>query len=363
MTLRKQTRPGSWWRRAASSLLIAGGATAQEPPTVAPPTVALPAIALPGWQAEPHEAARPALRASCEAIGRLPADAPLGGTSIAADWAEFCAAIATRRPLRDILERLLVAQDHGEGRLTGYYEPELHGAPQPEAAFPTPLHARPPTPVAASRAQIQDGALAGRGLELVWVDPVDAFFLHIQGSGRVIMPDGRVLRLGYAGANGHPYVPIGRILIQRGEIAREAMSMQAIRAWLAAARPEDARALLRANPSYIFFQELPLAPDQGPIGTLGVPLTPRHSIAVDRAHVPLGAPVFILGETGLPRLMVAQDTGGAIRGRARGDAFWGWGDAAGDAAGPMNLPIRMFVLVPPAAMRGSPGTPLAQPNP
>ena len=353
MTWRSPTRPGSWWRRAACSLLVAGAAAAQE----------LPPAALPDWRAEPHESARPALRASCAAISALPPDAPLGGTSVAADWAEFCAAIATPRPLRDIMERLLVVQDHGEGRLTGYYEPELRGAPAPTPALPTPLHARPPTPISASRAQIQDGALAGRGLELAWVDPVDAFFLHIQGSGRVVMPDGRVLRLGYAGANGHPYVPIGRILIQRGAIAREAMSMQAIRAWLAAARPEEARALLRANPSYIFFQELALAPDQGPIGTLGVPLTPRHSIAVDRAHVPLGAPVFVLGETGLPRLMVAQDTGGAIRGRARGDAFWGWGDAAGEAAGPQNQPIRMFVLLPPAAIRAAPGTPLAGTGP
>jgi len=293
----------------------------------------------------------------------MPPEAPLGGTSIAADWAAFCAAIATPRPLRDILERMLVVQDHGEGRLTGYDEPELRGAPAPTPELRMPLHARPPAPISASRGQIMDGALVGLGLELAWVDPVEAFFLHIQGSGRVIMPDGRVLRLGYAGANGHAYVPIGRILIQRGAIAREAMSMQAIRAWLAAARPDDARALLRANPSYIFFQELPLAPEQGPIGTLGVPLTPRHSLAVDRAHVPLGAPVFVLGETGLPRLMVAQDTGGAIRGRARGDAFWGWGDAAGEAAGPMNQPIRMFVLLPPAAIRAAPGTPLAATDP
>ncbi len=353
MTLASPTPPGNWWRRAACSLLIAGGAAAQE----------LPPTALPGWPAEAHEAARPALRASCDAIRQMPPDTPLGGTSIAADWAEFCTALAGRRPLRDIIERMLVVQDHGEGRLTGYYEPELRGAPQPDPAFPTPLHARPPTPFTGSRAQIQDGALAGRGLELAWVDTVDAFFLHIQGSGRVILPDGRVLRLGYAGANQQPYVPIGRILIQRGEVAREAMSMQAIRAWLAAAPPEAARALLRANPSYIFFQELPLRPDQGPIGSLGVPLTPRHSIAVDRAHVPLGAPVFVLGETGLPRLMVAQDTGGAIRGRGRGDAFWGWGDAAGEAAGPMNQHIRMFVLLPPAAIREAPGTPLAETEP
>ncbi len=258
-------------------------------------------------------------------------------------------------PARTAIERHLVVEDHGEGRLTGYFEPELRGAPRATRAFPTALHALPPEPVTASRAQIEDGALANRGLEMVFVDRVDAFFLHIQGSGRIVLADGRVLRLGYAGRNSHAYVPIGRILIDRGIIAREAMSMQAIRAWLANAPDREARALLRANPSYIFFRHLPLTPDQGPIGTLGVPLTPRHSIAVDRTHVPLGAPVFVMGGTGLPRLMVAQDTGGAIRGRARGDAFWGWGAAAGEAAGPQNETIRMWVL--------RPGTAVATPRP
>lgn len=213
-----------------------------------------------------------------------------------------------------------------------------------------PLRAAPAGQVAASRAEIEDGALADQRLELAWVDPVDAFFLHIQGSGRVRLADGTVLRLGFAARNAHPYVPIGRLLIERGAIAREAMSMQAIRAWLAAAPPEAARALLRENPSYIFFRVLDLAADTGPIGTLGVPLTPRRSIAVDRAHVPLGAPVWLLGETGLPALQVAQDTGGAIRGRARADAFWGWDEAAPLAAGPQNSTVRMLVLVPRSAM-------------
>ncbi len=213
-----------------------------------------------------------------------------------------------------------------------------------------PLRAAPAGQVAARRAEIEDGARADQRLEHARVDPVDAVFLHIQGSGRVRLADGTVLRLGFAARNAHPYVPIGRLLIERGAIAREAMSMQAIRAWLAAAPPEAARALLRENPSYIFFRVLDLAADTGPIGTLGVPLTPRRSIAVDRAHVPLGAPVWLLGETGLPALQVAQDTGGAIRGRARADAFWGWDEAAPLAAGPQNSTVRMLVLLPRPAM-------------
>ena len=197
------------------------------------------------------------------------------------------------------------------------------------------------------------GRWPGSGLELVWVDdPVDAFFLQIQGSGRVRLPDGRMLRLGYAGRNAHPYRAIGRSLIARGAIAREAMSMQAIRAWLAAAPPDEAAALLRENPAYVFFRPiLDLPAEAGPIGTLGVPLTPGRSLAVDPAHVPLGAPVFIVARdpvdgTPLGRLVVAQDTGGAIRGQARGDLFWGWGAAAAARAGLMREAAQVFVLLP-----------------
>ncbi len=204
-----------------------------------------------------------------------------------------------------------------------------------------------------SRAAIEAGALAGRGLELVYVDSaVDAFFLHIQGSGRVLLADGKMLRLGYAAQNGHPYVPIGRILIARGAIPRERMTMQAIRSWLAEAPPNEAMALMGENPSYVFFRVLEgLLPDEGPPGSLGVPLIPGRSLAVDRAHVPMGAPVFVEGRdpiTGavFQRLMMAQDTGGAIRGRARGDLFFGWGDAAGDAAGRTRDEARFWVLVP-----------------
>ena len=257
---------------------------------------------------------------------------------------------------RDFFERRFRAFAAGTGLMTGYYEPELRGAEYPVGAFQVPLHAPPPSPFEEAlpdRAAIEAGALAGRGLELVWVDdPVDAFFLHIQGSGRLRLHDGRTLRLGYAGQNGHPYRAIGRVLLESGAIPRERMSMQAIRAWLAAARPGEATALLRHNPSYVFFRVLDgLRPEEGPPGALGVPLTPGRSLAVDPAFIPYGAPVFAatrdpLDGAPIRRLLHAQDTGGAIRGPARGDLFWGWGEAAAALAGPMREAAEVFVLVP-----------------
>ena len=254
--------------------------------------------------------------------------------------------------------------------MTGYYEPELRGAEYAAGAFQVPLHALPPSTLVdgawPDRATVEAGALAGLGLELAWVDdPVDAFFLHIQGSGRVRLHDGRLLRLGYAGQNGHSYRAIGRTLIDSGAIPRERMSMQAIRGWLATAAPGAAAEVMRGNPSYVFFRVLDgLAPGQGAPGALGVPLTPGRSLAVDPAFIPFGAPVFV--ETrdpvdGAPirRLLHAQDTGGAIRGPARGDLFWGWGEAAAARAGLMREAAEVFVLVPreraPVELEGDPG--------
>jgi membrane-bound lytic murein transglycosylase A len=182
-------------------------------------------------------------------------------------------------------------------------------------------------------------------------DPADAFFLHIQGSGRVTLAEGGVLRLGYGGWNGFPYVAIGRFLIEDGILTREQVSMQAIRAWMDAAGPDAAAALMARNPSYIFFRRLDLPPEVGPIGTLGAPLTPMRSIAVDRTQVPLGLPVWVAGtdpltEAPLRRLTVAQDTGGAIRGPARADLFTGWGAEAAERAGRMRDPAALFLLIP-----------------
>jgi membrane-bound lytic murein transglycosylase A len=280
-----------------------------------------------------------------------------GDPVVAARWAVACAEAADPAlvDIRGFLERRFRPVPLGTGLLTGYYEPELRGSEGPGGGYPVPLHGLPPEgPLRLlDRAAIEAGGLAGQGLELAWVDdPVDAFFLQIQGSGRIRLADGRVLRLGYAGRNDHPYHAIGRSLIARGAIAREAMSMQAIRAWLGAAPPGEAAALLRENPAYIFFRPIPgLPPEAGPIGTLGVPLTPGRSLAVDPAFIPLGAPVFLttrdpLDGRPIERLVVAQDTGGAIRGPARGDLFWGWGEAAAARAGLMREEARLVLLLP-----------------
>ena len=188
-------------------------------------------------------------------------------------------------------------------------------------------------------------------------DPVDAFFLHVQGSGRIALAGGGELRVGYAGSNGRAYVSIGRALIERGAIAREDVSLQSIRAWLAA-HPDEAAGVLALNPSYIFFRVLDGAMDDedGPLGSQGVALTPGRSLAVDRRFLPLGAPLWLdimapAAEPGAPdrrvrRLVVAQDTGGAIRGPLRGDLFWGFGAEAESVAGRMKHQGRYFLLLP-----------------
>ncbi len=336
-------RPAGWWCWLACCALLLGAAGEARPVNFAQ---------LPGWPGENPAAALPPLLKSCAAPRSGPA---------AARWAAACAAAAAlpARPdaatARAFLERHFRPHALGTGMLTGYYEPELRGALRRGGAFQVPLHALPPDgPLRRlDRAAIERGGMAGRGLELVFVDdPVDAFFLHIQGSGRVVLPDGRVLRLGFAGRNAHAYHAIGRSLIERGAIPREEMSMQAIRAWLAAAPPAEAVALMRENPAYIFFRPLTgLAPQEGPAGAQGVPLTPGRSLAVDRAFVPLGAPVFIASRdpvdgTPIRRVVVAQDTGSAIRGQARADLFWGWGAAAATRAGLMREDAAMFVLLP-----------------
>jgi membrane-bound lytic murein transglycosylase A len=202
-----------------------------------------------------------------------------------------------------------------------------------------------------SHQEIDQGALAERGFELLYVDdPVDAFFLHIQGSGRVFLDDGTEIRVGYAGKNGRPYVAIGRVLADRGEIPLEQVSLQSIRAWLAA-NPDRAKEVMYRNPSFIFFQQIE---GEGPIGAQGTVLTPSRSIAVDTRLLPLGVPLFVdtvwpAGtDQGLPmrRLMIAQDTGGAIRGPVRGDIYWGSGDIAGDFAGAMKSQGRYYLLLP-----------------
>jgi membrane-bound lytic murein transglycosylase A len=258
----------------------------------------------------------------------------------------------------------LAVGDYGtlEGLFTGYYEIELHGSRQKHGPYQTPIYRNPndhgsgPPP---TRAEIEDGALDGRGLELLWIDdPVDAFFLQIQGSGRVRLSGGGAVRVGYDGQNGYPYVAVGRLLIERGVIPRDKLTMMTIRAWMKQ-HPEAGAALRRENASYVFFREVG---NDGPIGAEGAVLTPGRSIAVDRAFIGLGIPIWLEADErfaqveGVRRLVVAQDTGGAIRGPVRGDLFWGTGGAAADRAGVMNARGRYYLMLPRAvAGRLAPG--------
>lgn len=243
--------------------------------------------------------------------------------------------------------RATVPQDGSPPLVTGYYEPEIEARLAPEDGFRHPLYVLPETP-GFSHAEIAAGALAGQGHEIAYVaDPVDAFFLQVQGSGRLRLPDG-VLRLGYAGKNGHPYRSLGREMIARGLLPADGISARAIRDWLTA-HPDETPGLLLTNPSFVYFRPLDLAPEDGPIGTAGVPLTAMRSLAVDPAHIPLGALVLLetrIAGVEVRRLMVAQDTGGVIKGAQRADIFFGTGDAAGEAAGQQNAPGRLTVLMP-----------------
>jgi membrane-bound lytic murein transglycosylase A len=340
---------------------------------------------LAGWAAEDHGAALATFRRSCDEIrdnGRgFARPVMLGGTRD--DWLAVCAAALSARDARSYFETEFTAlevrdPERPAGLFTGYFEPEVRGSRSRAPGFDVPLYAVPPDLVAFDEAQaalagvrygrlvdgrpqayytrgeIEDGALAGRGLEMAWLaDPADAFFMQIQGSGRVRLPDGQVMRLAYGLKTGLPYTSIGHVLAERGHVAREALSMQAIRAWMAS-HPAEARALMRENRSFVFFREIAGGnPDLGPPGAQQVPLTPGRSLAVDRSIWALGTPVWLetslVGPDGpetLRRLLVAQDTGSAIRGMARGDVFFGAGDAAAWRAGHMKSAGRMIVLLP-----------------
>lgn len=382
---------------AALSVAVAGCQTVAPPAPPAAPapqrTVFAPAAwsDLPGWPSDPVEDAWPAFVAGCRA---LVADAGKRAT-----WQAPCAAgervdggdpAAVRAFFVGHFSPYRVASADGgdTGLVTGYYEPLLRGSRTRTAEFAVPLYAPPDDLLTVdladlhpelkgkrvrarvagrkvvpywSRAEIERDGTAFAAKALVYVDdPVEAFFLEIQGSGRVALPDGTVVRLNYADQNGHPYRSVGRVLIDRGELTRDAASMQSIRAW-AQAHPSDVRALLDENPSYVFFREAaPPAPGtldariDGPRGALGVPLLARRTIAVDPRSIPLGAPVYLattrpLSAAPLERLVLAQDTGGAIRGPVRADFFWGFGEEAGREAGRMKQEGRMWLLWPKGA--------------
>lgn len=365
------------------------------PPAERPPEARLTPITfaeLPGWNGDDLDGVGIALGRSCARLLAQPADRTLGDAVVIgtiADWREPCAGLASigsrtaeQRAYFEARFRPYRLSDGAEdaGLFTGYYEAELRGSHRREGPYQTPIYTRPAELVTvelgqfrnelrgqriagrvrdgrlepfATRAEIDAGALAGRNLEILWVDdPVDSFFLHIQGSGRVRMADGGTVRLGYESQNGHPYVAIGRELVRRGEMPLDQVSMPSIRAWLAA-HPDQAGQVMAANPSYVFFRRVD---GEGPIGAQGVALTPGRSLAVDRRYVPLGVPVWLDTldplDAGRPlrRLVVAQDTGGAITGIVRGDIFFGYGAVAAEQAGHMRRQGRYYLLLPRAVV-------------
>nr|WP_102224131.1 murein transglycosylase A [Acidimangrovimonas sediminis] len=290
----------------------------------------------------------PALAAFAETCARLPGP----------DWGEACDAARSTDPddARSFFEtqfRPVVVGNPKTALFTGYYEPELTASAVRTAKYRFPIYRRPPEMIPGrrwfSRAEIEDRhILQGRGLEIAWLsNPVDVFFLQVQGSGRLLLTDGRVMRVGFAAKNGHPYRSIGKELKRRGVFGSHGASAARIRAW-ALKHPEEGREILRFNPSFVFFRVLDLSHDHGPLGALQVPLTAGRSLAVDPRFVPLGAPVWIdkHGRHPIRRLMVAQDTGTAIKGAQRADIFYGSGAGAGRAASGVHDGGRIVVLMP-----------------
>jgi membrane-bound lytic murein transglycosylase A len=353
---------------------------------------------LPRWNDDAQAKAWPAFRIGCRALVARPKTRTL--------WQDLCAKAegvdaADTPAIRRFFEenftpyRIVSSDGSDRGLVTGYYEPLLHGSRTPGEAYPAPLFAPPDDLLTVelanlypelrgkrvrarldgrrvvpywTRADIEAGKADTQGKALVFVsDPVDAFFVQIQGSGRVALDDGSTMRIGYADQNGQPFRSVARVLIERGEVDVGQASMQGIRAW-GRAHPEKLPALLDENPSYVFFREVPPpapgsleASIDGPIGSLGVPLLAARTIAVDTHAVPLGAPVYIdttepVTGTTLSRLVMAQDTGGAIRGPIRADFFWGFGDEAGQQAGRMREQGALWLLWPNGAAVPGAGT-------
>lgn len=248
----------------------------------------------------------------------------------------------------------VVIEDGKKPLFTGYYEPELPASLTPDARYRFPIYRMPGPGPMPTRAEVMAGALSGKGLEIAWLeDEAEAYFLQVQGSGRLRLADGRAMRIGFAGMNGQDYVSIGGILRREGPKLPGGLSAQSIKAWIRA-NPEAGRALMARNPRFIFFREAKgLRPEDGPAGAMGVPLTPLRSVAVDPKKAPLGAPVWI--ETRGPHgpieaLFAAQDTGGAILGAQRADLFFGTGAEAGKLAGRMHAEGRLVTLLPRAAV-------------
>jgi peptidoglycan lytic transglycosylase A len=391
----------SFARRAfalASALLLAAcAAQPTPPPTVTPPPVAVPPPAVPVTPPPPANAlaagvaivppaatiydawatrALSAFKTSCPSLMRRQDQS---GLAQGQDWAPLCAEAATLAPeqaaafFRDRFDWVRVGT--GKAFATGYYEPEIQASRTPQPGY-VPIYMVPPDLVRCtrpdgttgrgridqtgicvpyySRAEIESGVLANKGLEIAWAaDPVDLFFVEIQGSGRLTFPDGTSARIGYADQNGLAYTAIGKLLRDRGILPAGGASMQAIKDWIRA-NPDQGRELMRENLSYIFFKEL-AGP---PLGSLGLPITPHGTVAADPNFVPLGAPVFLaMDRPEASGFWVAQDVGGAIKGPNRFDTFWGGGPEATATAGGMSASGQALILLP----KGVAGRALSQP--
>jgi membrane-bound lytic murein transglycosylase A len=380
--------------RAAAVLAVALVCGCEVAPTAPKPTplVLEPAsfADLPGWSADHISALLPGFKRECRRLALLPADTDLGGQGLAStyggqagDWLAPCHAAADVLPGSDAAMRAFFAKRFTPYRIatpalvTGYFEPEAEGSLHRGGVFQTPLLSRPtdlvqgPPPAGDplgppaigrrvagtlvpywTRAEIEAGAAGAATHPLFWLrDPVDLFFLQVQGSGRIRLPDGSVLRVTYDGRNGRAYTPIGRVLVAEHALAPEDVSMQSIRAWLAA-HPDQAKRVMDTNEDFVFFRPLRHADsDFGPPGAMGVDLTPGRSAAVDRHFVPLGVPLFIdttdpVSHAPWQRLVLAQDLGTDILGPARADIFLGSGFVAAQTAGLMRQTGTIFVLLP-----------------
>ena len=275
------------------------------------------------------------------------------------DWRSLCAVAQSQsadsaKSFFELFFRPVRITDGNDPLFTGYFEPELDGSRRPTSRYRYPLYkmpseARRSNPWLSRRQILTSGVMENRGLEIAWVDdPVELFFLQIQGSGRVRLPDGKSIRVGYGGANGHPYRSVGVELVRRGQYNAHQVSAEVIKSWVRR-NGEAGRELLFHNPSYVFFRELDnVAPEDGPLGAMNRSVTTMRSIAVDPRYTPLGAPVWVEkdGQEPMRRLMIAQDTGSAIKGAQRADIFFGTGDDAGRAAGKLRDAGQMVVLLP-----------------
>ncbi len=311
-----------------------------------------------GWVADDHAAALSAFVAHCEASkGRTLPTKAFGVSN--ANLRAICAKArkTNAKDAKTFLEQhFTFHRVKDEGFVTGYYMPELEGSLVRTSEYSVPLHGYPKDlKVLPTRGEVMDGALDDMGLEVLWVkDPIDTFFTAIQGSARVRLPEGKLLRLSFAGKSGHEYTPIGRVLIERGEIAKENMSMDALRSWLSN-NPSQQNEVFRHNKSYIFFElQSPETAEPSAIGGAGTPLTDLRSLAIDDDLHTYGSLIFVSSELRtydksgerFARLMVAQDTGSAIKGAARGDIFVGSGAKAGAIAGNIRHQAVFYLLVP-----------------